>query len=152
MSVETVLTGVAAVPAVGFMMAAGAAVLVHGASYLREKTHNELLARIADTAARAAADGAVTLLTLPPGSNFAAAQSAVVTAASAAVSASMGQTIARMSPNKPVAVEDIVRGELGKLLIGSPGTTLPLQVVQSAVAGLSAPAAAAPAPLTGPVT
>jgi hypothetical protein len=92
------------------------------AAFLTARKHTAL-AKICDMAGRQAASIARALASLPPGSDFKAAEAALLANAKAVIVAEMDRSmpIAKVTHTK---VEEIVQGELDKLVV-APVAVLP---------------------------
>jgi len=129
MDVATTLTAIA-VPCMVVLTYLASAGLQAAAVYLREKKHNELLARVAEGAARIAGDVYETTRTLPAGTDPQLAISAALTRGANDLQSRFADTLKALgAPDRPSDLTALalgmVKGELGKLTAASPTEGLP---------------------------
>lgn len=143
---------VVAVPVGVLAMAGVAYAAVPLAAYIREKTHNERLARLAEVLGRYAGDIAGKLQSLPPGSNLDAAKALLIQTAKDTAKVQMADTIKSLGGASDTVLKNMISGELGKITAPAAAVALaatkPLLMLstgdtqaQGAALGLSAAAA-----------
>lgn len=119
MTLSDVLNGLA-VPAGLVVSALASWVLTMLAGWLREKSKNERMARVADIAGRIAGEIHDKVAALPPGSNLAAVKQAAISTGVEDLRTRAGETIVALGGASDETLTGIVRGEVGKLAAASP--------------------------------
>jgi hypothetical protein len=89
-------------------------VAAHAAAYLREKTHNERLARLVDGAGRIADDITDHLKDLPPGADLKAVKAQMIATGVADAKSTFDSTIASLGGAPDGALEKLVRAGFAK--------------------------------------
>lgn len=123
MSLSDVLNSLA-VPAGLVVSALASWVLTMLAGWLREKSKNERMARVADIAGRIAGEIHDKVAALPPGSNLAAVKQAAISTGVEDLRTRAGETIVALGGASDETLTGIVRGEVGKLAAASPPPVL----------------------------
>lgn len=123
MTLSDVLNGLA-VPAGLVVSALASWVLTMLAGWLREKSKNERMARVADIAGRIAGEIHDKVAALPPGSNLAAVKQAAISTGVEDLRTRAGETIVALGGASDETLTGIVRGEVGKLAAASPPPVL----------------------------
>lgn len=123
MSLSDVLNSLA-VPAGLVVSALASWVLTMLAGWLREKSKNERMARVADIAGRIAGEIHDKVAALPPGSNLAAVKQAAISTGVEDLRTRAGETIIALGGASDETLTGIVRGEVGKLAAASPPPVL----------------------------
>jgi hypothetical protein len=101
-------------------------VSAHAAAYLRERTHNERLARLADGVARIAGEVQGKLLAMPPGSDLAAVKATALAAGISDARVRFETTIASLGGTDDADLAGMIAGELGKLTASAATLAAPL--------------------------
>lgn len=96
------------------------------ATWLREKSHNEQLARVVDSMGRIAGNIVGALQALPPGSNMAAAKAAAIRVGVIDTKAAFAETLAALGNPTDEKLGQMISGEVGKLQSASPTPPPPL--------------------------
>lgn len=117
-------------------------VSIHGAAYLREKTHNEQLARLVDGAGRIANDISDHLKELPPGSDLVAVKAQMIQTGVADARATFNTTIANLGGAPDAALEKLIRA--GFTAPTAPVVTIPAGALTVGPVLLAPPPAATP--------
>lgn len=109
-----------AVPAGLVVSALASWVLTMLAGWIREKSKNERMARVADIAGRIAGEIHDKVAALPPGSNLAEVKKAAIEIGVEDLKARAKETIVALGGASEETLTGIVRGEVGKLAAASP--------------------------------
>ncbi len=109
------------------------------AGYIREKTHNEVLARVVEGAARIAGEVYEALRAMPPGSDLAAVKAQAIRSGAVALQERFNESLTTLgapqagSTERDRLAQAVVAGELGKLTAASPTEALPPPAGNAAV-------------------
>ena len=104
-------------------------VSAHAAAYLREKTHNERLARLVGGVGRIAGDIQGKLLSLPAGSDALAVKAVLISTGIADARELFEPTITTLGGASDKALAGMIAGELGKLTVATVFPPAPLALL-----------------------
>lgn len=133
------IVNLAAMPVAMVAMGAVGWAATRASTYLREKAHNERLARLTDALGRIAGDIAGKLQSMPAGSNLEAVKGLMVQAGVADAKAQFAQTITALGGATDTVVAAMISGEIGKLTAPAAAAALSAPLVAAAVAALPIP-------------
>lgn len=108
--------------------------------WLREKTKNERLARLAAFAGHIAGDIHDSLQDLPPGSDIAQAKAAAIRTGVADLKAATQETVANLGGASDARLTGILKGELGQLRAAAAPATIVVPASAPIIVRTDAPA------------